>query len=166
MPQRPDAICMSLAVRPAAGPRRIFDLAADVVFARRVHETFDRLKRWHQGGWGRDDDGDVIEFDRGFHVVDTESVNSSMLAGIARQLEPDNCLLLPTVHMHPYAGVWIVFDDGPTATVHERNCDQADKQYRQLHGGRMMQMPSRQLAQEVLAELGRTEQPCEHCSPT
>ncbi len=42
--------------------------------ARRVHDTFDRPKRWHQGGWGRDDDGDVIEFDGGFHVVDNDEV--------------------------------------------------------------------------------------------
>ena len=42
--------------------------------ARRVHETFDLPKRWHQGGWGRDDDGDVIEFDGGFHVVDNDEV--------------------------------------------------------------------------------------------
>ncbi len=42
--------------------------------ARRVHETFELPKRWHQGGWGRDDDGDVIEFDGGFHVVDNDEV--------------------------------------------------------------------------------------------
>ena len=96
----------------------------------------------------------------------TEPVSSTMLAGVARNLEPDNCLLLPTVHMRPFAGVWIVFSDGPTATVHERDCEQADKEWRQLDGGRMMQMPSRQFAQEVLAELGKTEQLCGHCSPT
>ena len=33
LPQRPDAICMSLAVKPATGPGRILDLATDVVFA-------------------------------------------------------------------------------------------------------------------------------------
>lgn len=95
-----------------------------------------------------------------------EPVSSTMLAGVARNLEPDNCLLLPTVHMRPFAGAWIVFSDGPTATVHERDCEQADKEWRQMDGGRMMQMPSRQFAQEVLAELGKTEQPCGHCSPT
>ena len=33
LPVRPDAICMSLAVRPATGPGRILDLATDVAFA-------------------------------------------------------------------------------------------------------------------------------------
>ena len=45
-------------------PRQILEIA------RRVHDTFSAPRRWHQGGWGRDDDGDVIEFDGGFHVVD------------------------------------------------------------------------------------------------
>ena len=34
--------------------------------ARRIHETFQLRKRWHQGNWGIDDDGDTIEFDSGF----------------------------------------------------------------------------------------------------
>ena len=33
LPQRPDTICMSLAVKRAAGPGRILDLATDLVFA-------------------------------------------------------------------------------------------------------------------------------------
>ena len=33
LPQRPDAICMSLAVKPVTGPGRILDLATDLVFA-------------------------------------------------------------------------------------------------------------------------------------
>ena len=99
-------------------------------------------------------------------AISTEPVSSIMLAGVARNLEPDNCLLLPTVHMRPFAGAWIVFSGGPTATVHDRDCDQADTEWRQLDGGRMMQVPSRQMAQEVLAELGKTAQPCGHCSPT
>ena len=98
--------------------------------------------------------------------IDTAAVTSTMLAGIARQMEPGNALLLPTGHMPPFAGGFIEFGDGPNATVHERDCDRADQEWRQLDGGRMMQMPSRQLAQEVLAELGKTEQLCGHCSPT
>lgn len=99
-------------------------------------------------------------------AVQTESISSTMLAGVARNLEPNNCMLLPLVHMRPFAGAWIVFSDGPTATVHERSCDQANREWRQLDGGRMMLMPSRQLAQEVLAELDKTVQPCGHCSPS
>ena len=33
LPRRPDAICMSLAVKPATGPGRILDLATDLAFA-------------------------------------------------------------------------------------------------------------------------------------
>ena len=42
--------------------------------ARRVHATFEHPERWNQGGWGLDDDGDVITFDGGFHVVDHDDV--------------------------------------------------------------------------------------------
>lgn len=98
--------------------------------------------------------------------IEAVPISSAMLAGIARQMEPDHSFVIPTVHMRPFAGAWIVFGDGPTATVHERNCSQADKEYRQLGGGRMMQMPSRQMAQEVLVELGKSERPCGHCSPS
>ena len=38
--------------------------------AQRVHETFDQPWRWHQGSWGRDDAGEVIEFDGEFYTVD------------------------------------------------------------------------------------------------
>ena len=40
--------------------------------ARRVAETLDEPKRWHQGGWGRDDDGYPLSFDGRFHVEDEE----------------------------------------------------------------------------------------------
>ena len=54
-------------MKPLTYPRQL-------EIARRVHETFDLPKRWHQGGWGRDDDGDVLDFDGGFHVVDNDEV--------------------------------------------------------------------------------------------
>ena len=40
--------------------------------ARRVAETLDEPKRWHQGGWGRDDDGYALSFDGHFHVQDQD----------------------------------------------------------------------------------------------
>ena len=40
--------------------------------ARRVAETFDEPKRWHQGGWGRDDDHYTLSFDGHFHVQDQD----------------------------------------------------------------------------------------------
>ena len=95
--------------------------------------------------------------------LQTAPVPTDMLADMARHLEPDHCLLIPEVHMRPFAGAWIVFNDGPTATVHARDCDRAHPEYLQLDGGRMVQMPSWQSAKEVLVELGKTERPCGHC---
>ena len=40
--------------------------------ARRVAETFAEPKRWHQGSWGRDDDGYALSFDGHFHVEDQD----------------------------------------------------------------------------------------------
>ncbi len=40
--------------------------------ARRVADTFDQPKRWHQGSWGRDDDGYRLSFDGRFHVEDED----------------------------------------------------------------------------------------------
>ena len=63
--------------------------------ARRVHETFDLPKRWHQGGWGLDDDGDVIEFDGGFHVVDNDEVRHPPALRVAAPESP-RCFCLGT----------------------------------------------------------------------
>ena len=40
--------------------------------ARRVADTFDEPKRWHQGGWGHDDDRYTLSFDGHFHVEDQD----------------------------------------------------------------------------------------------
>ena len=40
--------------------------------ARRVADTFDEPKRWHQGSWGRDDDGYRLSFEGRFHVADED----------------------------------------------------------------------------------------------
>ena len=68
--------------------------------ARRVHETFDRPKRWHQGGWGRDDDGDVIEFDGGFHVVDNDEVRHPPAFRLATPESPRCFCLGAAIRIH------------------------------------------------------------------
>ena len=40
--------------------------------AQRIHETFELPWDWHQGSWGRDDNGETVEFDGEFYVVDDE----------------------------------------------------------------------------------------------
>ena len=56
--------------------------------ARRVHETFHLRKRWHKGGWERDDNGDVIEFDGAFHVLDNEEVRHRPALRLATAKSP------------------------------------------------------------------------------
>ena len=68
--------------------------------ARRVHETFDVPKRWHQGGWGRDDDGDVIEFDGGFHVVDNDEVRHRPAFRLATPESPRCFCLGAAIRIH------------------------------------------------------------------
>ena len=68
--------------------------------ARRVHETFDLSKRWHQGGWGRDDDGDVIEFDGGFHVVDNDEVRHPPALRVAAPDSPRCFCLGAAIRIH------------------------------------------------------------------
>ena len=68
--------------------------------ALRVHETFDLPKRWHQGGWGRDDDGDVIEFDGGFHVVDNDEVRHRPAFRLATPESPRCFCLGAAIRIH------------------------------------------------------------------
>lgn len=44
----------------------------ELEIARRVRDTFDCPNRWCRGGWGRDDRGDTLQFDGGFHARDAE----------------------------------------------------------------------------------------------
>ena len=57
--------------------------------ARRVHETFQLRKRWRQGTWGHDDDGDVIEFDFGVGS-DDEDDNTEHHPPTFRDLTPES----------------------------------------------------------------------------
>ena len=88
--------------------------------ARRVHETFDRPKRWHQGGWGRDDDGDVIEFDGGFHVVDNNEVRHPPAFRLATPESPRCFCLGAAIRIHTAS---LRFDDpSHTGDVTETMC--------------------------------------------
>ena len=86
-----------------------------------------------------------------------------MLAGLARKMEageqmaPINALMYPT-------GVSIVFNDGPTATIHERDCSYANEDFRGLDGGRVLTVASRKLARGVLEQLEKVEHECVHCT--
>ena len=68
--------------------------------ARLVHHTFDLPKRWHQGGWGRDDNGDVLEFEDRLLVYDNDEVCHPPAFG-PNSPERDRCFCLGTaIHMH------------------------------------------------------------------
>ena len=88
--------------------------------ARRVHETFDRPKRWHQGGWGRDDDGDVIEFDGGFHIIDHDDVRLRPAFRLATPESPRCFCLAAAIRIH--AGSVLCHDTSHTGEATETMC--------------------------------------------
>ena len=88
--------------------------------ARRVHETFDRPRRWFQGGWGRDDDGDVIEFDGGFHVVDNDEVRHPPAFRLATSDSPRCFCLGAAVRIH--TGSVLHHDPSHTGEATETMC--------------------------------------------
>ena len=94
-------------MRPLSSDRKL-------KIARRVHQTFDLPKRWLQGGWGRDDNGAVIEFDSHLHVIDDDYVHHPPAFRHARPESP-RCFCLGTaIHMH---------------TVSVLDCDSSDSRH-------------------------------------
>ena len=91
------------------------------------------------------------------------AADASMVAGLAKTVEAGHEKALPEALMYP-SGVTIVFNDGPTATIHERDCRHADEDFRGLAGGRALVVTSRELARGALEHLGKTERKCGHCS--
>ena len=88
--------------------------------ALRVHETFDRPKRWFQGGWGRDDDGDVIEFDGGFHVVHNDEVRHPPAFRLATPESPRCFCLGAAIRIH--TGSILHYDPSHTGEATEAMC--------------------------------------------
>ena len=90
-------------------------------------------------------------------------VDASMVAGLAKTVEAGHQVAFPEALMYP-SRVIIVFNDGPTATIHERDCCHADEDFRGLDGGRALLVTSRELARGALKHLGKAEHKCVHCS--
>ena len=85
------------------------------------------------------------------------------IAGVARTLKSGSGMDIPaTASMHPTA-VYVVFNEGPAATVHEIDCTQKDAQFRSVDGGPWIRVTSSEIARRVIKTLGKTECPCEHC---
>jgi len=91
------------------------------------------------------------------------AADASMVAGLAKTVEAGQQVALLAALMYP-SGVTRVFNDGPTATIHERDCSHADEDFRGLEGGRALVVTSRALARGALEHLGKTERKCVHCS--
>ncbi|MCY4428832.1 MAG: hypothetical protein OXC11_00350 [Rhodospirillales bacterium] len=89
--------------------------------------------------------------------------DGSLVAEVAKSVEAGHQVALPEALMYP-SGVMIVFNDGPEATIHERDCRYADEHFRGLDGGRVLLLTSRNLARDTLKHLGKAEQKCVHCS--
>ena len=98
-----------------------------------------------------------LEF--GFESV---PVDASMVAGMAGTVKAGSHVALPEALMYP-SGVVVVFNDGPTATIHERDCSHADHDFRGLDGGRTLSLTSRELARGALEHLGKEERRCPFC---
>ena len=92
-----------------------------------------------------------------------EPVDASMIAGLARKMEAGEQMALVDALMYP-TGVSIVFNDGPTATIHERDCSYANEDFRGLDGGRVLTVTSRKFARGVLEQLEKVEHECVHCT--
>ena len=92
-----------------------------------------------------------------------EPLDASMMAGLARKMEAGEQMALIDALMYP-TGVSIVFNDGPTATIHERDCSYANEDFRGLDGGRVLTVTSRKLARGVLEQLEKVEHKCVHCT--
>ena len=95
--------------------------------------------------------------------LELSPVDASMMAGLARGMKAGEQVASPEVLMHP-SRVSIMFNDEPTATIHERGCSHANDGFRGLDGGRVLVVTSRELARGVLEQLGKTEHRCVHCT--
>ena len=76
---------------------------------------------------------------------------------LAGTLKAPNGTDMPaTASMYPSA-VYIIFNDGPTATIHERDCSHKDIQFQSVDGGRWLRVSSLEVARAVIEQLGKHE---------
>ena len=85
------------------------------------------------------------------------------MAELARMLKAGQQAAFPEALMYP-SGVSIVFNDGPTATIHERDCSHPNEDFRSLDGGRVLEVTLREIARGVLEHLEKAELKCVHCT--
>ena len=90
-------------------------------------------------------------------------MDASTIAELARMLKAGQQAAFPEALMYP-SGVSIVFNDGPTATIHERDCSHTNEDFRSLDGGRVLEVTSREIARGVLEHLEKAELKCVHCT--
>ena len=91
------------------------------------------------------------------------SLDARTIAAAARTLEAGGGMAIPvTAAMYPSA-VLIVFSDGSTAVIHELDCSDKNRQFQNVDGGRWVRVVSREVAREVIEQLGKHEVRCERC---
>ena len=96
--------------------------------------------------------------------LELTSLDAGAIAEVAKTLEVGAGMDIPAeVSMYPSA-VGIVFNDGPTATIHELDCSHKDTQFQSVDGGRWLRVSSLKVAHAVIEQLGKHERRCEHCS--
>ena len=96
--------------------------------------------------------------------LEVAPLDAATIAEAAKTLEVGEGMDIPvTAAMYPSA-VLIVFSDGPTATIHELDCSDKDRQFQSIDGGHWIRVDSRETARAVIGWLGKQERGCEHCS--
>ena len=93
-------------------------------------------------------------------------LDPGMIAGAAKTMEPGTQTVIPMeAAMYP-SSAYIIFNDGPTATIHESGCSHTNSQFQNTDGARCVRVSSSKFAVAVVKQLGKIEHRCEHCRPS
>ena len=98
--------------------------------------------------------------------LELAKLDPGMIAGAAKTMEPGTQTVIPMqAAMYP-SSAYIIFNDGPTATIHESGCSHTNTQFQNTDGARCVRVSSSKFAVAVVKQLGKTEHRCEHCRPS
>ncbi len=85
-----------------------------------------------------------------------------MVAAIIENMEPGEAMSMMVMEWESHLSADIIVD-GPSVTVHMRNCNQKGGENEELGDRRLLTVSSLGFARAVVERLGKQEQLCEHC---